>query len=311
MICAKVFRKDIEDFLTKYNEKIDKKFEFVFEGNYALVPLKEVIEGAELVECNPKERNVGKKLRDYIKGLRSYEIVGDIVLVSPKVEVDKEELYRAIKELFPKARAVFIRKRVVGDLRINELEFAGGEYTTETVYKENGIALYVDVSKVYVNVTLANERARTAEDVCKIKSNEPVLDTFTGYGPLALLVAKKGCYVVAGDLNAEGLSMAKRSIEMNRAYNIDLVQYDASHLPFRDKAFSIAVADNPTMANLFKDEVCRVSRIAIFYVLARSPEDASRLLGHSEWLRVNDYSKDLFVFKGSIRCDDISSEGTS
>ena len=311
MICAKVYRRDIEGFLKKYKEKVDKKFEFIFEGNYALIPLREAIEGTELVECSPKERNVGKKLRDYIKGVRSYEIVGDIVLVSPKVEVDKEELYRAIKELYPKAKAVFIRKRVTGDLRVNELEFVGGEHTTETVYKENGVALYVDVSKVYVNVTLANERARTAEEVCKVNPKGPVLDAFTGYGPLALQIAKKGCYVVAGDLNVEGLLMAKRSIEMNRAFNIDLVQYDASYMPFRDKAFSVTVADNPTVVGLFRDEVCRVSQAVVFYVLAKSPDDASRLLGDAQWSRVNDYSKDLFVFKGLIRCDDVNSEGAS
>jgi tRNA wybutosine-synthesizing protein 2 len=134
-----------------------------------------------------------------------------------------------------------------------------------------------------------------------------LLDAFTGYGPIAITVAKRGCYVVAGDLNLDGLYMAQKSARLNKVQHLDLVQYDAHHLPFRDKAFDITIADNPTKGHEFKDEICRVSSRAVFYELARSEKEAEEKIGKTRWLRVNEYSKDLFVFKGLIACDDISS----
>ncbi len=303
MLCVKLKRKDLGLFPRNL---INTDYEFVFLGDYVLIPVNERAEGYTIEECNPPRKEKGRKLRDLIPGVRSFVVIGDIALVSPKKDVDKAQLFQAIKQLEPKVRAVYIRKKVSGELRINELELAGGEPTTETVYKENGLLFYVDISKVYVNVTLASERAKLSRDICAEKPGK-LLDAFTGYGPIAITVAKRGCYVVAGDLNLDGLYMAQKSARLNKVQHLDLVQYDAHHLPFRDKAFDITIADNPTKGHEFKDEICRVSSKAVFYELARSEREAEEKIGKTQWLRVNEYSKDLFVFKGLITCDDISS----
>jgi tRNA wybutosine-synthesizing protein 2 len=303
MLCVKLKRKDLGLFPRNL---INTDYEFVFLGDYVLIPVKERAEGYTIEECNPPLKEKGRKLRDLIPGVRSFVVIGDIALVSPKKDVNKVQLFQAIKQLEPKVRAVYIRRKVSGELRINELELAGGEPTTETVYKENGLLFYVDISKVYVNVTLASERAKLSRNICVEKPGK-LLDAFTGYGPIAITVAKRGCYVVAGDLNLDGLYMAQKSARLNKVQHLDLVQYDAHHLPFRDKAFDITIADNPTKGHEFKDEICRVSSRAVFYELARSEKEAEEKIGKTRWLRVNEYSKDLFVFKGLIACDDISS----
>ncbi|MGC9105304.1 MAG: methyltransferase domain-containing protein [Thermoprotei archaeon] len=277
----------------------------MFAGDTVLVPVKEVPEGYQAEECNPPLRKAGRRLSDLLPGVRSFVLIGDIALVSPKVEVDKQELYRAIKEIEPRVRAVYIRRKVSGELRINELEFVGGKPITTTTYKENGLLFYVDISKVYVNVTLASERAKLAREVCEERPRT-VLDVFTGYGPIAVHLAKKGCYVVAGDLNLDGLFMLLRSLELNKLSSVDVLQYDAHYLPFRDKAFDVAISDNPTVGREFKPEVCRVAKKTVFYQLAKSVEEVSELLGKAKWSRVNEYSKDLFVFKGTIACNDVS-----
>jgi tRNA wybutosine-synthesizing protein 2 len=242
------------------------------------------------------------RLSEIIKGVRSYYIIGDIALVSPKVEVNKEELAKALIGINPHIKTVFIRKKVSGELRINDLEFAGGEYKTETIYKEDGLKFKVDISKVYVNPSLASERSRLESEIECGK----LFDVFTGYGPIAMHLARKCNYVVAGDLNLDGLKLLQDSIRLNKLKgHIDVVNYDAHLLPFRAKVFDLCIADNPTMIDEFKEEVCRVCRHVIFYILAKGEKEASERIGNTQWVKVNDYSKELFIFKGRITCNDI------
>ncbi|BCU69256.1 methyltransferase domain-containing protein [Stygiolobus caldivivus] len=247
-------------------------------------------------------KKITPRLSDIIRGVRSYYIIGDIALVSPKDDINKEELAKVLLQINPRIKSVFIRKKVGGELRINELDFAGGEYKTTTIYKESGLRFKVDISKVYVNVSLSSERDRLESEVeCK----RVIGDLFAGYGAIAIHLARKCGYIVAGDLNIDGLVLLKESILLNKLKgSIDIVQYDAHYLPFRDKSIDIGIADNPTMISSFKDEICRVAREVIFYILCHSEEEASRYLGKTDWIKVNDYSKDLFVFKGRVRCNE-------
>lgn len=241
------------------------------------------------------------KLRDLVKGVRSFYVIGDIAIVSPKVEVDREKLVKAILTISPKVKAVYIRKKVSGIFRINELEFVGGEPITSTVFKENGLRFYVDITKVYVNPSLGAERLNLRKEV---NENDVILDAFTGYGGIALNVATVAKYVVAGDLNIDGLYMLKKSIELNKKSIklVDVIQYDASYLPFRNKSFDKVYGDNPTMIRNFISELCRVTKSTlIIYILEK--ENNLNDIKSERWIRVNDYSKDLFIFKGYIRCD--------
>ncbi|MEM3281334.1 MAG: methyltransferase, partial [Saccharolobus sp.] len=76
---------------------------------------------------------------------------------------------------------------------------------------------------------------------------------------------------------------------------------DAHYLPFRDKVFRLTFGDNPTMISEFKNELCRVSKDVVFYILSNL-EEAKRLLGETNWTKIRDYSKNLFILKGIIRC---------
>lgn len=146
---------------------------------------------------------------------------------------------------------------------------------------------------------MSNERQKIVNEIECGK----IVDLFTGYGAIAIHLARKCGYIVAGDLNLEGLLLLKESINYNKLKGeIDVVNYDAKYLPFRDKTFDLGIADNPTIVSQFKEEICRVCKEAFFYILAHSTEEASNLIGLANWVKVNDYSKDLFIFKGRIRC---------
>lgn len=243
-----------------------------------------------------------ERLNKIFRGARSFYIIGDIAIVTPKkVEIDYKSFARKIMENHPKIKAVYLKRKVSGGFRINDLEFLAGEKITTTVFKENGIRFYVDISKVYVNPSLGGDRLRNVE---LLDDNRIILDAFTGYGAIALNLAhKKRVYVVAGDINIDGLYMLKKSLSLNKIKGlIDIVNYDAYNLPFREKSFDLTFADNPTMIVEFKEELCRVSKNVVFYFLTNSEEDATQKLGKANWTRVKDYSKDLFIFKGNVRC---------
>lgn len=296
MICVKVNKDFILDFISKYKPYI---FSIFTDGKSIYIELDEKSE-IQGIDCNSiKKRNV-PKLSDIIPGVRGYYLLGDILLISPKKEINEDLLAFVILKSNPKVKTVFIREKVEGELRINELKFIGGEYKTSTVYKENGINFYIDVSKVYVNPSLANERKKVSEEVdCK----RIILDAFCGYGAFTLYLLKRCNYAVAGDLNIDGLYMLKKSLELNRLKGIvDIIQYDAYYLPFRDGVFELVIADNPTMIEKFKEELCRVGKEVIFYVLAHDEKDATNKLGETNWVKINEYSKDLSIFKGRIRC---------
>ncbi|MEM0174255.1 MAG: methyltransferase domain-containing protein, partial [Sulfolobaceae archaeon] len=208
----------------------------------------------------------------------------------------------AIMSINPNVRSVFIKKRVSGELRLNELEHVGGIYNTRTIYKENQVRFVVDISRVYVNISLAGERLTLVKE---LKDYKRILDAFSGYGAIALnIIHKNNSYVVAGDINIEGLYLAKESINLNKFKGtIDLIHYDAHFLPFRDKSFDVSIGDNPTVIKEFIEELCRVSKFSIIYYLSSSPPPQSLSHNILNWRIVNEYSKNLFIYKVFITCN--------
>ncbi|QIW24927.1 methyltransferase domain-containing protein [Sulfolobus sp. S-194] len=298
MICIKVEKNNAIDVISNFISDI---FSIFTDGKYIYIELSssKKIEKYEVVDCSKIKKRT-PKLSDLIPGIRSFYLIGDILLISPKREIDTNLLSQIILKINPKVKTIFLRKKVEGKLRINELKFIGGEYKTITIYRENNINFFIDIAKVYVNPSLANERLELSKE---IECNKYILDAFCGYGAFTLYLLLKCSYVVAGDLNIDGLYMLKKSLSLNklRGY-VDIVQYDAAFLPFRDKAFNIIIADNPTMIVNFKEELCRTGNEIIFYVLAKNEKEAKEKLGGDRWIPVNDYSKDLIIFKGKVRC---------
>ena len=304
MVCIKIEK---EKSLEVIRELINN-IKYIFsDKNFIYIELDDSIslqdKNLELVECSRIEKRT-PRLSDIFPGIRGFYLLGDILLITPKKEIDRTLLAKVILKMNPKVKTIFLRKKVSGELRINELEFLGGEYKTSTIYKENGISFYIDISKVYVNPSLSTERARTANE---IECLGTILDAFCGYGAFTLYLLRKCNYVVAGDLNIEGLYMLKKSISLNRTKgSVDIVQYDAKFLPFRDKSFYLVIADNPTLITEFKQELCRVGKEIIFYILSKDENEAKEKLGEGNWIPVNEYSKDFRIFKGRVRCNYIS-----
>ena len=89
---------------------------------------------------------------------------------------------------------------------------------------ENGCSLSFDFSKVYWNSRLQNEHTWLVDS---FGQDELVVDAFAGVGPFALPAGKKGCAVMASDLNpasAEALAANAKANKLThtvRTFNED------------------------------------------------------------------------------------------
>ena len=114
----------------------------------------------------------------------AYDVIGDILIVGEDVTNEKCE------ELLEKKNInVVLRKKGIhhGEFRTQDMEVVCGEKRKETLYKENGVQLKLDVEKCYFSPRLGTERMRIAS---LVKEGEKVLVLFSGVGPYCIVLAK-------------------------------------------------------------------------------------------------------------------------
>jgi len=84
---------------------------------------------------------------------------------------------------------------------------------TDTKQNESDCRFTFDFSRVYWNSRLQTEHARL---VNMFQPHEVIADVFAGVGPFALPAARKGCAVLANDLNPESYKYLTLNIKDNR-----------------------------------------------------------------------------------------------
>lgn len=159
---------------------------------------------------------------------RSFDLVGDICIVEIKDDVRKYEkkiagaimqLHKNVKVIAKKASAMH------GEFRVRKLRVISGEKRTETVYKESGCLMKLDVARAYFSVRLSHERERIA---ALVKDGENVLVMFAGVGPFALVIAKKNprANVTGIELNPVAARYFEENIRLNKTHNCISIKGD-------------------------------------------------------------------------------------
>src|SRR5579862_3785009 len=137
-------------------------------------------------------------LKDALKGLlsdeeirhlsSSFDVIGDIAIIkipeelSAKESLIGEELLRRMKNV------VTVLKQdsdVQGEYRIRDVSVIAGSEKYETLYKESGISLLVDVRSVYFSPRLSTERIRIRS---LVKSDEKIFNMFAGIGTFSYVL---------------------------------------------------------------------------------------------------------------------------
>ncbi|KAK7058545.1 tRNA(m(1)G37)methyltransferase [Paramarasmius palmivorus] len=101
--------------------------------------------------------------------------------------------------------------------RFFEMEVLAGEPNFIVEHHESDCRFTFDFSQVYWNSRLHTEHKRI---VTLLKPGEVLADVFAGVGPFALPAAKKGCAVLANDLNPNSVKYLSRNIEDNQVADI-------------------------------------------------------------------------------------------
>ena len=205
-------------------------------GDYLLIPLtrsgddaasllKEHLVSAEACEEVFEETMLGKTFKDYLRGRipeeilksmpSSYDIIGDIAIIQLPEEALRygNAIAEAIMRVAKNVNSVYAAGPVEGEYRVRKLTHLGGEQRTETVHKEYGVLIRVDVGKTYYNPSLSEEHRRVAS---LVGEGEDVADLFCGVGPFTLhIVTARRARVFAVDINPHAITCLIESLELN------------------------------------------------------------------------------------------------
>ncbi len=269
MKCVKVLLKDTEKIRRKLINlgAIDKRFKISRDNKYSYIPVTKDLKGFDVVDKKllKRDKSAGD-LREVLKGKlssdelslirKSYDAIGDVAII----EIDKKLLKKkkviadVFREVHKSIKSV-IRKigGHEGKYRVQKYEVLFGGKNLETLYKENGIIVKLDVSKVYFSPRLAQERLRVAKSV---KKNEDVLVMFSGVGVYCFVIARhsKAGEIYGIEINPHAHKYAVESLGLNKSRNVKLFLGDVRKVvPKLKKKFDRIIMPLPASSLKFLD----------------------------------------------------------
>ena len=252
------------------------------EGNFVLFPVTGPLDGFELVEAEfeklekrPHNYREVVDVPEKVKPLlpSSFDIIGDIAIIELPDELKPygKAIGEAILKVHRHIKAVFAKgSKVEGEYRVRELVHLAGENRTETIHRENGIRLKLDVAKVYFSPRLATERMRIFR---KTRPGEVVFDMFAGVGPYSVLLAKKAGLVFAVDLNPWAVRYLEENVRLNKTNNVIPVLGDVRKVAGKIKADRV-IMNLPKFADRFlREAMLSVKPGGVIHYYGFGPEE--------------------------------------
>ncbi|RLF80062.1 tRNA (guanine-N1)-methyltransferase [Thermococci archaeon] len=284
MLGIKVPRREAEKVRKKLIELgiLDTDFKVKHKEEFVIFPVKEKIEGFEIVEGTferVKRRphsyrevvGIPLELKPFLPS--SFDIIGDIAIIELPEELMAygKDIGEAILKAHRHIKAVFAKGgKVSGEYRVRELIHLAGEKRTETIHRENRIRLKLDVAKVYFSPRLATERMRVFE---RAKEGEIVFDMFAGVGPYSILLAKKAKIVFACDINPWAIRYLEVNRKLNKVKNIIPILGDVREVAGQIKADRV-IMNLPKFAHEFlKEAMISVKRGGVIHYYGFSHEN--------------------------------------
>lgn len=226
---------------------ISSEYAIFSEADFVFIPVKRKWEDFEIVEMEAEKREPQlRSLSEALSGLlgedeleqltTSFDIIGDIAIVEipDSLQPKEKEIGDALLKVHKNLRSVFKKLGAMeGEYRVRKLQPIAGEDNAETIYKEHGCQMKLDVSKVYFSVRLSHERGRIAE---LIKPGEKILALFAGVGPFPVVIAKKhpDAQITAVEINPDAVKYMRENIMLNRLTNINVLEGDAKDFQYKD-----------------------------------------------------------------------------
>ncbi len=232
VLAVKVPKKEAERAKKELEKKslLNTEYKVVKRGNFVFFPVKEAIEGYEVVDVDlPPTRRKPRSLEEALKRVlseeelrslvKSFDIIGHVAVIEIPEELREKEriIAEAIMKVHPNVRTVAVEEGPTsGPYRVQPVRVIAGEKNLLTLYKEHSVEMWVEVGSVYFSVRHSFERKRIAEQV---KPGEVVAALFAGVGPYPLVIAKKQPLVkkiYAVELNPKAYELMVKNVEHNR-----------------------------------------------------------------------------------------------
>ncbi|MEK6921152.1 MAG: class I SAM-dependent methyltransferase family protein, partial [Nanoarchaeota archaeon] len=224
---------------------------------------------AQLPKRDLKETDLKKKISSHFtskeleKLKTAFDHVGSIAIVEVDVSLAKKAKFigKALLDLVPSVKTVLKKEgRHEGEFRTQNMKLLAGVNTRETMHRENGVSLWLDVEKVYFSPRLSNERKRIMQ---LVKPGEVVLVMFSGCGVypcvLSRNTAARAIYGV--ELNLVGHQYGLRNVVANKLKNVFLFNGDVRNVvPTLGKKFDRILMPLPKSSEEFLDVAFTVSR---------------------------------------------------
>ncbi|AMQ17998.1 tRNA (guanine(37)-N1)-methyltransferase Trm5b [Thermococcus peptonophilus] len=284
MLAVKVPKREAENVRRKLIELgvLAKGYSPKREKDFVLFPVTRPVEGFELAEAEFKKTErrphsyrevveVPKELRSLLPS--SFDIIGDIAIIELPEELIEygKAIGEAILKVHRHIKAVFAKgSKVSGEYRVRELIHLAGEKRTETLHRENGIRLKLDVAKVYFSPRLATERMRVFE---KVQPGEIIFDMFAGVGPYSILLAKKAKLVFACDINPWAIKYLEENRKLNKTPNVIPILGDVRKVTGQIEADRV-IMNLPKFADRFlREAMLSVKSGGIIHYYGFDPEE--------------------------------------
>ncbi|MDA4112213.1 MAG: class I SAM-dependent methyltransferase family protein, partial [Thaumarchaeota archaeon] len=160
----------------------------------------------------------GKLSEEEINWLSSsFDVIGSIAIIKIPDELSSKEKMIG-EEILDNVRNVkTVLKQnsdVEGEYRTRSVRLIAGEDNYETIYKESGISLKVDVRSVFFSPRLSTERLRIR---ALVKEGEHIFNMFAGVGTFSFVIAKTTtCEIESVDKNPDAVRLSKESLKLNK-----------------------------------------------------------------------------------------------
>ncbi|MCK4589247.1 MAG: class I SAM-dependent methyltransferase family protein [Nanoarchaeota archaeon] len=251
---------------------LDTDYKIEKESNFIFIPVTEKLKKYKVMERKLKKTKREKTIVEMLKGKlnsselnllpRTFEEVGDILVLELErgLEKKKKVIGGAYLKKYKQIKTV-LKKKVEhsGEYRLRKLEWLAGEKKKETLYKENGVSLKVNLEKVYFSSKSAGERLRIAK---LVKDGEEVLVMFSGCAPFPLVIARNSSVkeVVGVELNPDGHKSGEENVKLNRLWGrVKLYQGDVRKVvPKLKRKFDRVVMPLPKTGEKFLDVALKV-----------------------------------------------------
>ncbi len=157
---------------------------------------------------------------------RGYFLIGNILVLrlKPSLYKYRRKIGEACLKILPYVHTVILEKKIQGKVRKPKIEVIAGCKNYQTILKEHGCQFLIDISKVMWSKGNKFERQRIVK---LAKSNETVVDMFSGIGYFSIFLAEKVKKVYSIDINPVAIDFLRKNAWLNNVENkIEILQGD-------------------------------------------------------------------------------------